>query len=197
MELTVRRGAPYEYRHEADRLDLFSVSQGRKEAFDPFAGVDPAILKAAGERGTILHRRFFFALASCAGHCAYPKRIESLGGYCDSMDRWIDEAKPKPVQLEAMSLNRRHRYAGQIDGQILYLGRDLTIMDLKTGEETPTDPMQLAAYDEMEGFKSERHLDVYLDKSGGRAREKWVTKEKAIHLAGFLNALSLLRWRMK
>lgn len=198
MKLVTRRGEPYEYFEESERLDLFSVSQGRKMAYDSFRGVDPDILEAARVRGTILHKRFFFAMAHCGGLCEYPKRIEAYGGYCDSMDRWIDEAKPKPKKLEAGGMNRRYRYAGTMDGQILYRAADLTIMDLKSGVETCTDTMQLVAYDHMEGFKSERHLDVYLDKDGGRARERWVKRsEMAVHWAGFLNALSMLNWRMK
>ncbi|MBF0260251.1 MAG: hypothetical protein HQL97_00260 [Magnetococcales bacterium] len=198
MKLITRRGEPFEYFEETERLDLFSVSQGRKEAFNSFRGVQPDILEAARVRGTILHKRFFFAMAHCAGLCEYPKRIELYGGYCDSMDRWIDEAKPKPVKLEAAGLNRRYLYAGTRDADILYMGSDLTIMDLKSGVPTCTDEMQLIAYDHMDGCKAERHLDVYLDKNGGRAKEAWVERsEMAAHWAGFLNALSMLRWRMK
>lgn len=198
MKLITRRGEPFEYREEEQGLDLFSVTQIRKVAFDPFRGVDPAILEAARVRGTILHKRFFFALAHCGGLCPYPARIEVYGGYCDSMDRWVDEAKPKPDQLEAASLNRQHGYAGCKDARILYLGADLTNMDLKSGAETCTDIMQLVAYDKMENGKAERHLDLYLDKDGGRAKEAWVKRsEMAVHWAAFLNSLSLLRWRLK
>lgn len=198
MKLITRRGEPFEYFEETERLDLFSVSQVRKVAFDSFRGVDPAILEAARVRGTVIHKRFFLAMAHCGGLCAYPKRIEVYGGYCDSMDRWIDEAKPIPRKLEAASLNREKGYAGCQDAQFLYMGNDLTNSDWKSGVRTCTDIMQLMAYDHMDGFKAERHLDLYLDKDGGRAKEAWVERsEMAVHWAAFLNALSVLRWRMK
>lgn len=198
VNLVTRRGAAFEYYEQDERLDLFSVSQGRKEAFNSFRGVAPEILEAARVRGSVLHKRFFFAMAHLRGLCEYPKRIEAYGGYCDSMDRWIDEAKPTPLQLEATGLNRRYLYAGTKDADLLYSGRDKTIMDLKSGVRTCTDEMQLIAYDHMEGCKAERLLDLYLDKDGKRAKEVWVERaEMAAHWAGFLNALSMLRWRMK
>ena len=67
----------------------------------------------------------------------------------------------------------------------------LTLMDLKTGEETITDPMQIVAYNHMDDLKSRALLDLYLDADGGPARERWIKPgEQGVQWAVFLNALS-------
>jgi hypothetical protein len=115
------------------------------------------------------------------------------------MDDWAAKNRVTPLKLEHKSLNARLGYAGQIDGQVLYGAKELlTLMDLKTGEETITDPMQLVAYDHMEDLKSRALLDLYLDKDGGPARERWIKPgEQGVHWAVFQNALSLLKWRVR
>jgi len=43
------------------------------------------------------------------------------------------------------------------------------LCDLKTGAPTKTDPMQLCAYEHMDGYKADELMDLYLDADGGEA----------------------------
>lgn len=203
MRLTVHRGRPQEYEDETGRR-YWSVSEVRKAAFNPYAGISEGQLESARVRGTILHKRLFFAVASLEGLCPYPAVIQQYAGYCQSMDRWLEKRKPERVRLETTSWNERYGYAGTPDALFLMMlpaGRGkwirrVVLTDLKTGAPTRTDPMQLCAYEHMDGYNAAELLDVYLDAEGGEAKEHFVTKgQRATEWAAFLNALSLLRWR--
>lgn len=198
MELITRRGERFEYFEAESKLDLFSVTQIRKAALDTYAGIPEAVLEPARIRGTRLHRRFFFAIASLGGYCDYPAVLEDLSGYCASMDRWIATRQPIAHKLEIPSFNRRYRYAGTPDALLGFRdkGTRRILFDLKTGAPTKTDAMQLVAYEHMEDYKAEELLDLYLDKDGGDAKEVYVPHgERAVAWAAFLNALNLLKWR--
>lgn len=199
MKLTTQRGEKQEYRDEETGRLFYSVTQVRKVAFDSYAGIPEWVLEPARVRGTILHRRIFFAFASLEGLCAYPSVLAGLEGYCQSMDRWIDKRKPTRDKLETASFNDRYGYAGTPDALLnIYLNKKWkkVLFDLKTGAPVKTDPMQICAYEHMDGYKADELLDVYLDADGGDAKEQFVTKgNRAIHWACFLNALSILRWR--
>ena len=200
MNLITQRGEPYEYREEANgqppRLS-FSVSQIRRVIHDPFAHVPEDVLKQAQLRGSKLHTRFWKLLAWRDGlRGESPPVIPGLEGYCTAMETWAERNQAKPLQLESKSVNRKLGYAGQFDAQILYGRRcEITLMDLKTGDETLTDPMQLLAYDEMEGCKSKHLLDLYIHPTG-TYKEVWIT---AIHRTTewpwFLTGLNLLKGR--
>ncbi len=206
MKLVAQRGEAKEYRDESGRT-FFSVTQVRKCAFDAYAGIPDEKLEPARLRGTLLHRRFFFAIASLEGLCAYPVVIRGYEGHCQSMDRWIEKRKPVRVRLETASWNPRFGYAGTPDGLLwlmlevksrkgVKLVKVLVLIDLKTGAPIKTDPMQLCAYEHMDGYKAEELLDVYLDADGGEAKEVFLTKgQRATEWAAFQNSLSLLKWR--
>lgn len=199
MKLLTQRGEKQEYRDEETGRTFYSVTQVRKVADDPYMGIPESVLEPARVRGTVLHRRFFFAVASLEGLCPYPAVIPSIAGYCQSMDRWIETRKPTRIMLETPSCNVRYGYAGTADALLnIYLKKTWrkVLLDLKTGAPTRTDPMQLCAYEHMDGYKADELLDVYLDAEGGDAKERFVTKgQRATEFAAFLNALSLLKWR--
>lgn len=203
MKLITQRGEKQEYRDAETGRTFYSVSQVRKVAFDSYAGLPESVLEPARVRGTVLHRRMFFCLASQEGLCAYPSIIPGLEGYCQSMDRWIEKRKPKRVKLETPSYNERYGYAGTPDALLnVYLGKGFckkwrtVLFDLKTGSPVSTDPMQLVAYSHMDGYKADELLDVYLDASGGEAKEQFVTKgNRASGWVAFISALNVLRWR--
>lgn len=199
MKLIAQRGEKQEYRDEETGRLFYSVTQVRKVAFDSYAGLPESVLEPARVRGTILHRRFFFAVASLEGLCPYPAVIQQYAGYCQSMDGWIEKRKPTREKLETPSWNQRYGYAGTPDALLnIYLNKKWrkVLFDLKTGAPVRTDPMQLVSYSHMDGYKADELLDVYLDADGGEAKEHFVTKgQRATEFAAFLNALSLLRWR--
>lgn len=197
--LTAQRGQTREYRDETG-AEFFSVTQIRRMAFDPYVGIPPATLEAARQRGTLLHRRFWKVLAAqnpLLG-VSMPPVLPGLEGYCEAMDRWVREHHVQPVKLEEASCHRKMGYAGTADAQVWYDSkRILTLMDLKTGEPTVTDPMQLLAYRQMDGYEGSRKLlDLYV-RADGRAIERWVSVKDAAHQwAWLLAALGVLKGRL-
>jgi hypothetical protein len=201
--ILTRRGQPFEKHDTETGTDLFSVSQIRNVLYNPYAGLDLRVLEAARTRGQRLHRRMFFAVAHVtnAAACPYPDRIEAYGGYCDSMDRWIEAVRPKGLRLEEDGWNLERGYAGIVDG-LVHLERhrysELALGDWKTGLVNPTDLIQVVAYSHMEPYTCKHQFVLYLDADGGPAREVWVERgERGAHWAAFLNGLSVLRWRMR
>lgn len=204
MKLVTQRGEAKEYRDEESGRFFYSVTQVRTVAYDAYAGLSAATLEPARVRGAILHRRFFFAIASLEGLCTYPAAIAQYAGYCQSMDRWIEKRKPARILLETPGANLRYGYAGTPDAlmeMLIPVSAKVSrirrvLVDLKTGAPVKTDPMQLVSYSHMDGYKADELLDVYLDADGGEAKEVFVTKgQRGTEWAAFLNALALLRWR--
>lgn len=199
MKLITQRGEKQEYRDEETGRTFYSVTQVRKVAFDSYAGIPESVLEPARVRGTLLHKRMFFCFASLEGLCPYPAVLAGLEGYCTSMDLWVEKRKPTRDKLESASFNDRYGYAGTPDALLnIYLNKKWrkVLFDLKTGAPVRTDPMQLCAYEHMDGYRTDELMDVYLDADGGDAKEQFVTKgQRATEWAAFLNALSLLRWR--
>lgn len=199
MKLITQRGKKQEYLDEETGRTFYSVTQVRKVAFDSYAGIPESVLEPARVRGTLLHRRFFFAIASLEGLCPYPAVSPQYEGYCQSMDKWIEKRKPTRVKLEMASCNERYGYAGTPDALLnIYLTKKWkkVLFDLKTGSPVRTDPMQLVSYSYMAGYQAEELLDVYLDAEGGDAKEHFVTKgQRATEWNAFISALNLLKWR--
>jgi len=195
MTLITKRGAAFEYETELG-AKLFSVSQIRKIMDDSMSRVPLALLEPARLRGTILHRRFWRLLAHRAGLCPMPGLIEEYAGRCRAMDEWADKNQVVPRRIEEPSANLKLGYAGCGDTICLYGGKGLlTLTDLKTGEPQLTDPAQLLAYDEMDGYRSEQLLDLYVHEDGTYT-EKWVTKKvRVTQWPWFLSALNVLRSR--
>lgn len=199
MKLITRRGERQEYYDIETGRNFYSVTQVRKVAFDSYAGVSESVLEPARVRGMILHRRFFFAMASLEGLCPYPAVTHQYEGYCQSMDQWIEKRKPERILLEAIRCNLRLGYAGAIDGlfnMVLIRKPRRVLMDLKSGQKNASDILQLCAYEHMEDCQADEVVDVYLDPSGGEAKEQWATKgNRASGWNAFQSALNILKWR--
>jgi hypothetical protein len=198
MSFVCRRGEPYEYMDPERGLNLFSVSQIRKVAHDPYLGIPDEVLDEARTRGTMLHKRFMLVLAWRANLCNWPAIIQKYAGYCQSMDDWADRNNAEPVKFEEMSYSLKFGFAGTPDA-LVRIGkkRRLTLLDLKTGAVNLTDKMQLIAYHKMEGYEeADDLLDLYIQADGSFAVEKPVTKgEQATEWAWFLSALGVLQSR--
>jgi hypothetical protein len=196
MNLIVQRGQAREYREEGTGIEFFSVTQVRRVIHDPYAGIPAETLETARVRGQRLHTRFWKVLAARGGYIERPAVLPEYKGYCRAMDTWADVNHVLPVLLEEKGVNRKLGYAGQIDAKTLYSRRKTpTLVDLKTGEPSPTDPMQLLAYNEIKIFKSQRLLDLYIREDGTYV-EVWVTvKDKLTEWPAFLHGLNVLKWR--
>lgn len=168
MKLLCHRGQRHEYEEAEQGIKLFSVSQIRRVAHDPFIGVPESILEPARKRGTILHRRFALALYATEGLCAYPGIIEEYKGYCLAQDTWIRMHDVHPLKVEQASLSLKYGYAGTPDGKVLYgPKRKIALIDLKTGSPQVTDAGQLVLYEKMDGYDDcEGLLDLYVHEDG-------------------------------
>lgn len=196
MNFLTHRGEPYEYEETESSIKLFSVSQIRKVMHDGMAGIPAHVLEPAKVRGTLLHQRFWRMLGHRAGLCDMPPVLVAYPGQCKAMDDWAEKNCVRPVKLEEPSMNAKHGYAGCVDTQCLYGGKQiLTLTDLKSGAKQLTDPAQLLAYDEMDGYRSEQLLDLYVH-DDGTYTEAWVTKkDKVTQWPWFLSALNVLKGR--
>lgn len=197
MTLTCTRGQTYEYHR--DGIDLFSVSQIRKIAHDPYCGIPEQVLEAARQRGTLLHRRFWKVLASQAGLLPVPPPIPQFAGYCASMDEWVKRNHVHPLKLEEASYSLKFGYAGTPDALVTIGPKQFpALIDLKTGAPQKTDPMQLVMYHKMEGYEGAAYLvDVYIQEDGSKAKEARVTSGmKAMEWAWAMAALGVLQSRV-
>lgn len=197
MQIVCTRRARHEYEEVERGIKLFSVSQIRKVAYDPFVGLPESILEPARKRGTILHRRFALALYATEGLCPYPAIIEEYEGYCKAMDAWIKKNDVRPIKVEQASLSLKFGYAGTPDGLVTYgTKRTLTLMDLKTGAPQVTDAGQIILYKEMAGYEATSALlDLYIHEDGTYT-EKFVKKtERVGQWAWMMAALGVLTSR--
>lgn len=195
MKLIQQRGKPFEYLEQEENLSLLSVSQIRNAMFESYAGVPKDALAAAAQRGTALHRYFFFVLASRTGHCEHPQPLVGLEGFCSAIDRWATDCHIEPVLLESSSLCRKHGYAGTPDALVRYGTRKiLTLVDLKSGSPVVTESIQLLLYKNMEGYeKAKRLIRLHIDDSG--KYKELETKHDPRAWAAALCAIGILRWR--
>lgn len=166
--LTVRRGDVYEYLEERTGLQCVSMTQVRRAMFDHYAAVPQHYLEAARKRGELLHVRFGLVLAAREGLCPHPEPLPMLEGYCQAMDCWADQAKARPIRIEEPSLNRKLRVAGCPDALCLCGSSEvLTLLDLKSGEPTKTDAIQLVGYHTFEDYEDAKDLiDLYIQPDG-------------------------------
>ena len=196
MNLVQQRGKPFEYFEQDEKLSLLSVSQLRNAMFESCAGVPKETLAAASQRGTALHRYFFFVLASRSGHCQKPQPLVGLEGFCSAIDQWANDMNVKPVLLEHPSLCRKHGYAGTPDALVVAGPRKtLTLVDLKTGSvDVPTETAQLLLYKQMEGYEKTKRLILLKINREGKSKEVEVKSDPRA-LAAALCAIGILRWR--
>ena len=195
MNLVQQRGKPFEYFEQDEKLSLLSVSQIRNAMFESYAGVPKETLASASQRGTALHRYFFFVLASCSGHCQKPQPLVGLEGFCSAIDQCAKDMDVKPVLLEHTSLCRKHGYAGTPDALVVAGPRKiLTLVDLKSGSSVVTESIQLLLYKNMEGYeKAKRLVRLHINESGEYREIE--TKPDPRAWAAALCAIGILRWR--
>lgn len=199
MKLICERGQRYEYRHPETGECFFSVSQVRDVMWDGLRRVPYDTLEAARVRGELLHIYFSLKLGALRGICEAPEHLPQYRGYCLAIDTFMAEKRPWPVSVETSSFNRKLGVAGTRDADLRFPDTrpgKFDIVDLKTGEETPTDPIQIITYSKMEGCElCDRLFDLYV-RADGTYELRPINPIK--HLADeacFMNALQVLKWR--
>ncbi len=159
MTLITHRGQPHEYQDSETGEKFFSVSQVRDVMCNGFHHTPAEVLEAARRRGSTLHTYFMLMLGARAKACLSPIHLNGLEGYCEAIDRWMQDWKPIPRTIEEPSVNRKLGVAGtrDTDVDLVMHGRTYTaIVDLKTGAPTPTDAVQLRRIAKWRGASTSR-----------------------------------------
>ena len=196
MKLRCTRGAPYEYRDPVTGEQFFSCSQVLK-VLDPdlYAGVDDVVMELAQQRGTDLHRVFFYWMASLKGLCARPERPKEFGGYYDAIGKFIADYRPEPILLEESSVNRKWGVAGTPDAK-LWVAKKIDMPDLKTTASTHRiHRVQLNCYrsfDEYQDVQTMHNLYIHSD-----GTYDYVPVDRSPFAIAWLeNGVNVLRGRM-
>lgn len=160
-----------------------------------FSGIRPAVLQAAAERGTQVHR-------ACAAHATglwSPPLPSELAGYMRSFTSWFESAVDEVILAEGDFIHPVYGYSGHPDLIVRMKGDSgLTLPDLKT----PLSPArtwrpQLAAYTELarvNGYDISRDIAVRLRKSGAPAIVNEYTGTLSGDFAIFLSCLQAWKY---
>lgn len=159
------------------------------DILDPFICTDGG---AAAARGTTVHLACDYHDEGTLDESGVP---EELLGYLRAYQRFRRECPFDVIDMEVAICHPVHLYAGRID-RVVTMGGKLTVLDLKSGSERPTHPLQVAAY--AEGYKAvtgqrvRQAGCVYL-RSDGTYSVRW--QQGPNDLWTFLAALRVMKWR--
>lgn len=137
--------------------------------FADFSGIPPAVLAAAADRGTRVHRY----CAALARDLWTPQIDPDCVGYVHSFKDWYERAVEEAVLVEGELIHQGHGFKGHPDliGRIRGDGA-LTLVDYKTpAGKNPMWRAQLAGYSilaEGAGYEVKRAMSVRLRPDGGR-----------------------------
>ncbi len=197
MNLTCTRGADFEYKDQETGWQGVSYSQVQA-VLDPgaFDSVPPEVLAAAQQRGTELHVLFGLLLLSRLGLCEKPERPTcALAGYFVAMEKFISDHHPVPVRVEESSVNEKAGYAGTPDC-LVWLGKILVLIDLKTGGKRAVHKTQLVAYRAMDGYTDAKKLATLYVHADGTYKLDYLPKaDESLHWAWFQAGLTVLNGR--
>lgn len=167
---------------------------------DSYAGVPQHAMEAAAERGELLHRLCLSYLASLDGLCEAPSvdtiPTEYRQAYL-AFAQWCTANQVEPVAVEQPSISTLHRFAGTPDALVLFgPHRLLVIIDLKfTASILRTNKVQVQAYWRLDLYKdAARAMLLHISPLSGELKPHNIPKTTH-DWAGFLNALSVWRWR--
>lgn len=176
--------------------DLPRVSTILRVLDDAYAGVPQAALDRAAERGERLHRLCLTYLASLGGLCEKPRNIpleyaEALQAFV----KWCADSKIQPVAIEEPSENVRHGYRGTPDALVLMDDVEVLI-DLKfTASILRINKVQIQAYWRLDLYKTAKRAQlIHIGPVTGELKVHTIKKDPRDY-AGFLNALSIYKWR--
>lgn len=192
--ISVDRDQPRHYGDAKGRY--FSVST----VCTTMTGASPYGSELDKQRGTDLHAIFALAVGSFAGRGEPPTVPTDYAGYYQSMQTWIQAAKPEPVYIERPSVSslRHLPFAGTPD-LLAYLHlqgkRTLTLIDLKSGSSARWHAAQLLGYSKLTLYRVAKAFGLlYLHEDGSPATYERV-KLNPRDWAAFTSALNLLIWR--
>jgi hypothetical protein len=177
--------------------DLPRVSTILRILDDAYNGVPQAALDHAAKRGEALHRLCLSYLASTVAMCDPPIPTPSYLKAYESFQRWVKEHDVYPIAIEQESQNTKYGYRGRPDGLIQYgADRVLTIFDPKfTAAILRINRVQVQAYWRLDLYQEAKQaMLLHIHPVTGELTQHTI-KKSPHDWAGFLNALSVWRWR--
>jgi len=189
--ITIDRAAKRHYEQDGQRY--FSVSQVLGVLGKEYGHYGPD--EADRQRGHDVHQ--IFSLLVRGGTPIVP---EEYRGYYESMQHWIEQAKPEAVQIETPSVSGFPRlpFAGTPDllARIQYRNRRvLALIEVKTGAKEKWHKVQVRAYERLWVYRPIRAMGLlYVHADGRLATYTPVLQDPRDWLA-FQHALSVLIWR--
>lgn len=165
---------------------------------DSYAGVPSDVMETAAERGDALHKLCLSYLASLDGLCDKPMAIpdECRLAYLAFVE-WCEKCHVMPIAVEQQSVSTKYGFSGTPDALITYgTHKILTILDLKfTATILRTNRVQVQAYWKLDLYQeAERVMLLHIKPLTGELKAHTIAKNPH-DWAGFLNALSIWKWR--
>jgi hypothetical protein len=162
---------------------------------DAYAGVSQQTLDTAAERGEALHRLCLSYLASLDGVHEVPvPTIPYVAAY-QAFVTWCTENAILVVAIEERSENTQFGYCGTPDALVILKGEEVLI-DLKfTASTLRINKVQLRAYWKLDHYKTaKRAMLIHIGPLTGKLKVHPIAKHSN-DWQGFLNALSVWKWR--
>lgn len=167
---------------------------------DSYAGVPVGVLETAAERGDALHKLCLTYLASLGGMCNKPDAIPTeYVNACLAFIEWTERNRVEPIAVEQPSTCTAHGFTGTPDALIAFGPQKIpTILDLKfTASILRTNKVQVQAYWRLDLYKdAERVMLLHIKPQTGELHAHKIAKNPQ-DWAGFLNALSIWKWRQQ
>jgi hypothetical protein len=162
---------------------------------DAYAGVPQAVLDAAAERGEALHRLCLTYLDSLDGVHEAPVPTPPYELAYQSFVKWCIDNAILVVAIEERSENTQFGYAGTPDAVVILQDEEVLI-DLKfTASILRINKVQMMAYWKLDLYKTaKRAMLVHISPLTGELKVHPIAKH-SYDWAGFLNALSVWKWR--
>lgn len=111
-------------------------------------------------------------------------------GYIDAYERFLEQSRFQPAQIEQKIYHPLHRYAGTLDRTGL-LDDDLVILDFKTGLVLPGHALQLAGYlNCLPGPRRFRRMALQLCANATYRIHEYPGSDLRLHVEVFLSALA-------
>jgi hypothetical protein len=156
---------------------------------------NPFHQEEAAERGRGIHG----LCAALAQNLTIVKPAEELFGYLESFELWFEKYVESVLWVEKRLMDEKLGITGQPDILFKFKGKKhISLGDYKTGTQTKSWPIQLAAYRhlcEKAGFKIKECGNIQIFESGKQA--KWIPQPLADGpqaWAIFLSAMNCARY---
>lgn len=156
--------------------------------------VDPAVIEAAGWRGTNVH--LGTELLDTPGGLDWSSLSAEEVPYVQAYDTFKDECGFQPVVVERKFASLTYKVACRVDRVGQLRDGDLAVADIKTGEVKPATALQLAGCGWMvDPTRVFHRFAVRLKSNGDPKIVEFPVEEYSRDVSIFLSAVAVTQWR--